>query len=274
MMFLSLIRTEKSCASIQNAIGTLSHINTILMQGKCAPTHRYIARAGALYCFQPKENAMKTDAQLQQDVNAELKWEPSVNATQIGVEVKDGIVTLAGQVDSYSEKLDAEIAAQRVFGVKGLAVEINVKLPGASHRRDADIAHSAENVLSWSNYVQPDVVKVMVERGWVTLSGQVRWDFERRGAAAVIRHLTGVVGVTDQITIKDKVSSKAVKEDIEAALKRRAKNEDDDITVDVKGTDVTLSGTVHSWSERDLVSHAAWNSHGVWNVVDNLVVAA
>ena len=217
---------------------------------------------------------MKTDAQLQQDVNAELKWEPSINAALIGVEVKDGIVTLAGLVDSYSEKLDAESAALRVAGVKGLAIEINVKLPGASHRRDADIAHAAENVLSWSNYVQPDIVKVMVEKGWVTLSGQVRWDFERRGAAAVIRHLTGVVGVTDQITIKDKVSSKVVKDDIEAALKRRAKDDGPDINVDVNGTDVTLSGTVHSWSERDLINHAARNSQGVWNVVDNLVVAA
>ncbi len=217
---------------------------------------------------------MKTDVQLQQDVSAELKWEPSINAAQIGVEVKDGIVTLAGQVDSYSEKMDAETAAQRVTGVKGLAIEINVKLPGESHRKDVDIAHAAENVLSWSNYVQPDVVKVMVEKGWVTLSGQVRWDFERRGAAAVIRHLTGVVGVTDQITLKEKVSSKVVKDDIETSLKRRIKNGSDDIVVDVKGTDVTLSGTVHSWSERDLASHAAWNSPGVWNVVDNLVVVA
>ncbi|GAI55469.1 unnamed protein product, partial [marine sediment metagenome] len=200
---------------------------------------------------------MKTDSQLQQDVCAELKWEPSINATQIGVQVKDGIVTLAGEVNSYSEKVDAEIAAQRVEGVKGLATAINVKVHGKNQRRDADIAHAAEHVLSWSNYVQPDVVKVAVEKGWVTLSGQVRWDFERRGAVAVIRHLKGVVGVIDQITIKDKVSSKLVKDDIEAALKRRAKKEGSDITVDVSGTNVTLTGTVHSWSERDLVNYAA-----------------
>nr|WP_198984563.1 BON domain-containing protein [Herbaspirillum sp. ASV7] len=217
---------------------------------------------------------MKTDSQLQQDVCAELKWEPSINATQIGVQVKDGIVTLAGDVDSYSEKVDAELAAQRVGGVKGLATAINVKLHGKNHRRDADIAQAAEHVLSWSNYVQPDVIKVAVEKGRVTLSGKVRWDFERRGAIAVIRHLKGVVSVIDQITIKDKVSSKLVKDDIEAALKRRARQEGSDINVEVAGTNVTLTGTVHSWSERDLVNYAAKNSPGVWTVIDNLTVVS
>lgn len=215
---------------------------------------------------------MKTDSQLQQDVRAELQWEPSVNATQIGVEVKNGVVTLAGHVDSYAEKWDAERATQRVAGVKGLAVEMDVKLPGTSQRNDADTARSAENVLAWSSFAPKDSIKVMVEKGWVTLTGQVHWDFERRGAASSVRQLMGVTGVSDQITIKQKVSSTVVKSDIEAALKRRARNDAQMISVDVKGADVTLSGTAHTWAERDLASHAAWSAPGVRNVVDNITV--
>lgn len=215
---------------------------------------------------------MKTDSQLQQDVLAELKWEPSVDAAQIGVEVKGGVVTLAGHVDSYAAKWNAERAAQRVNGVKGLAVEMDVKLPGARQRSDADIARSAENVLSWSSYFPADSVKVLVEKGWVTLSGQVHWEFERRGAAELVRHLMGVTGVSDQIAIKQKVSATVVKADIEAALKRRASNDAQMIDVSVTGGDVTLSGTAHNWAERDLASHAAWSAPGVRNVVDNITV--
>jgi len=215
---------------------------------------------------------MKTDTQLQQDVNAELKWEPAIIATDIGVEVKDGIVTLVGHVGSYSEKLAAERAAQRVAGVRGLAIEMDVKLASSSQRNDADIAHAAENVLSWSTYVPDNNVKILVEKGWVTLTGQVRWDFERRGATDAVRNLMGVIGVSDQILIKEKVSAASLKTEIEAALKRRAHNDAQAISVDVKGSDVTLSGTVHTWGERDLANHAAWSTSGVWNVIDNISV--
>src|SRR5450755_1909737 len=166
---------------------------------------------------------MKTDAQLQQDVIAELNWEPSVNAAQIGVEVKDGIVTLAGHVSSYAEKYAAERAAQRVCGVKALAVEMNVNLPGSSKRNDADIARSAENVLEWMTYLPKDCVKVMVEHGWITLSGELDWEYQRQAVEGGVRHLMGVRGVSDTISIRAAVSSSAVKSDIEAALKRRAK---------------------------------------------------
>ena len=215
---------------------------------------------------------MKTDTQLQHDVTAELAWEPSVNAAQIGVEVKGGIVTLAGHVDSYGAKWNAERAAQRVAGVKGLAVEMDVKLPGASQRTDADIARSAENVLSWSSYLPADGVKVLVEKGWVTLTGQVHWEFERQGAAELVRHLMGVTGVSDQIAIQQKVSATVVKADIEAALEHRAHNDAQTIDVSVKGGDVTLSGTAHNWAERDLARQAAWSAPGVHNVVDNVIV--
>ena len=217
---------------------------------------------------------MKTDTQLQQDVIAELKWEPSVNAAHIGVEVINGIVTLAGHVSSYAEKLGAKRAAQRVSGVKALAVEMDVKLAGLCKRTDADIAGSVENVLQWTTSLPKEGVKVMVENGWVTLSGEVDWDYQRQDAARGVRHLMGVIGVSDQIAIKPKVSLSAVKSDIEAALKRRAKADAQRISVEISGADVTLTGTVHSWSERNAARHSAWGTAGVRNVVDHMTIVS
>jgi len=217
---------------------------------------------------------MKTDTQLQLDVIAELKWEPSINAAQIGVEVKNGIVTLVGHVSSYAEKLGAERAAQRVSGVKALAIEMDVKLSGLTQRTDADIAGSVESVLRWMTSLPKDRIKVMVEQGWVTLSGEVDWDYQRQDAARGVRHLAGVTGVSDQIAIKPKVSLGAVKSDIEAALKRRAHADAQKISVEIRGSDVTLSGTVHSWSEREAARHSAWGSPGVHNVVDHMTIVS
>ena len=216
---------------------------------------------------------MKTDAQLQQDVIAELKWEPSVNAAQIGVEVKGGVVTLAGHVSSYAEKHDAERAAQRVTGVKALAIEMDITLPGSSKRNDTDIARSAQNVLEWSTYLPKDGVKVKVEGAWITLSGEVEWEYQRRAAVTAVRYLMGVRGISDQIVIKPKVSVTAIRSDIEDALKRRANTDAQAISVKVQGADVTLSGITHSWSERHLATDAAWGTPGVRTVVDNMTVA-
>ncbi|MDC8773707.1 BON domain-containing protein [Roseateles albus] len=213
---------------------------------------------------------MKTDSQLQQDVMAELKWEPSVHAAQIGVEVKDGVVTLAGEVSSYTEKLNAERAAQRVQGVKALAVDMTIKLSQLGKRTDADIAGSARNILSWTSSLPTDAVKVLVEGGWLTLSGDVEWQFQRQDAADSVRYLLGVIGVSNQIAIKPSLSATVVKSDIEAALKRRAMADAKTIAVEVKGADVTLTGTVHSWAERDLATRSAWGSAGVRNVVDKM----
>ena len=215
---------------------------------------------------------MKTDSQLQQDVLAELKWEPAVNAAQIGVEVKDGIVTLAGEVDSYVGKWNAERAAQRVSGVKGLAVELKVKLLEFGKRTDADIARVAENILEWTSSLPTDDVKVMVEGGWLTLSGDVQWQYQRQAAADSVRYILGVTGVSNQIGIKPSSSASTVKSDIEAALKRRAAADAKNIAVVVKGGDVTLTGTVHSWDERDLATRTAWSSSGVSNVVDRMTL--
>jgi osmotically-inducible protein OsmY len=215
---------------------------------------------------------MKTDTQLQADVIAELSWEPSINSEQIGVEVKDGIVTLAGHVSTYAEKIGAERAAMRVSGVKALAVEMDVKLAGSSTRIDADIARSVDNVLQWTTYLPLNAVKIKVEGGFVTLSGELAWEYQREAAVSAIRYLMGVKGVIDQLIIKPKVSAPLVKADIQAALKRRALKDANEISVNVHGADVTLSGKVHSWSERELATHTAWGSPGVRSVVDNITL--
>jgi osmotically-inducible protein OsmY len=216
---------------------------------------------------------MKTDTQIQNDVIAELKWSPSIDATAIGVEVKEGIVTLAGHVSSYAEKYDAERVAQRVSGVKALAVEMDVKIAGLSHRNDADLAKAVEGALRWTTFLTKDQVKVMVEKGWVTLTGEVDWEYQRKAAEYAIRYLLGVTGVSDQITIKPSTSAVAVKADIEAALRRRADEDTKAIAVTVKGSKVTLTGTVRSWADRELATDAAWGMPGVYNVVDNIEVA-
>jgi osmotically-inducible protein OsmY len=213
---------------------------------------------------------MKTDSQLQQDVMAELKWEPAVHAEQIGVEVKNGVVTLAGEVGSYAEKLSAERAAQRVSGVKALAVEMTIRLSAFGQRTDAEIAETARNILLWTSSLPADAIKVMVEGGWLTLTGEVQWQYQRQDAADRVRDLAGVTGVSNQIAIKPSLSAMVVKSDIEAALKRRAAADAKTITVDVKGAEVTLTGTVHSWAERELVMRSAWSSAGVRTVVDKM----
>jgi osmotically-inducible protein OsmY len=203
---------------------------------------------------------MKTDSQLQQDVSAELQWEPSIHAARIGVEVKDGVVTLAGQVDIYAQKWGAERAAQRVAGVKAMTTELKVQLAGLGKRSDGDIAEAVENVLEWTSSLPDGAIQVMVEGGWVTLSGEVDWQYQRQAATDSVRYLMGVTGVSDQIGIKPSATSvvaKAVKSDIEAALKRTSIADAKKISAAVHGNDVTLSGTVHSWDERDTATHSA-----------------
>lgn len=216
---------------------------------------------------------MKTDAQLQGDVIAELKWDSSINATKIGVEVHDGVVTLSGHVDRYSEKWAAERAAQKVTGVKALAVELDVNLPGSSNRTDSDIARTAENVLEWTTNWPKDHVKVLVEKGWITLSGQLDYEYQRQIASSAVRHLMGVTGVSNQTILKPNVISSSVKADIVAALKRRALTDAEEVMVTVNGGKVTLTGVVQSWSEHDMVSDSVWNTPGVTDVSDNISVA-
>ncbi len=217
---------------------------------------------------------MKTDAQLQQDVMAELYWDASINAARIGVEVNDGVVTLAGQVGSYAEKRSAEEAALQVAGVKSLVVEMDVELGGMHLRSDADIAHSAATILQWTHFLPVNSVKIRVEDGWITLLGVVDWHYQRQAAAAALRFLTGVTGLSNRITLRassGRTLLTEVREDIERAIARLALAAPSQIHVTLQGSDLVLSGKARSWSEREAANKSAWNTPGVQNVVDKMV---
>ncbi len=216
---------------------------------------------------------MKSDFVLQQDVMNELKWEPSVNAAHIGVEAKDGVVTLSGHVDSLAEKWNAERAAKNVAGVKVLAVELDVKIPGAIKQSDTDIAEAIRHAFKWSSYIFPESLHAKVEKGYVTLTGDVQWQYLKWAAENAVRFLKGVSGVNNLITITSKLTEKEIKADIEEALKRRAHDEAQRIVVSVKGSDVTLSGSVHTWSERNLATSAVWGVQGVHKVIDKMNIS-
>jgi osmotically-inducible protein OsmY len=220
------------------------------------------------------EETMKTDLQLQQDVSEELRWDPSLDEKEIAIAVKDGVVTLRGVVDSYAAKVAAGRAAERVSGVRALADELAVRLPGEHTRSDTEIAHAVANALGWDVVVPRDHITAAVESGWVTLRGEVNWQYQRAAAERAVRYLTGVKGVSNLITIAPLASSQDIKSRIENALKRSAELDAGRITVEAMDSKVTLKGTVRSWVERRDAERAAWAAPGVKEVDDRLTVSA
>jgi osmotically-inducible protein OsmY len=216
---------------------------------------------------------MSDDTQLQSSVLAELKWRPSVDSAHIGVTADDGIVTLTGQVQHYTEKLAAENAAKDVLGVRGIANDIKVEPEGSLKQSDKDIAAAAIGALKWDYEVPDGNVKVVVNDGWVTLDGTVDWQFQRDAADRCVRYLRGVVDVTNEISIKPSAKWIDVKIKIEDAFRRNADLDARRISVVTSDGRVTLTGTVRTWSERDAAVSSAWAAPGVTRVEDDLVIS-
>jgi osmotically-inducible protein OsmY len=214
---------------------------------------------------------MSEDTQLQQIVLDQLKWEPSVNAAHIGITAKNGVITLMGHVESYLQKSAAEKAVRRVKDVKAVAEELEVRLPFDVKHGDEEIAASAMNCLKWDSSIPKDTVKVKVEKGFVTLTGEVEWHFEHEAAARIVRGLWGVVGVDNQITIKPVPDTSKIKHDIVAAL-GRSWFDPATINVSAQGGKVTLTGKVESWYERDEATSTAWAAPGTTSVENELAI--
>jgi osmotically-inducible protein OsmY len=213
------------------------------------------------------------DSDLRRKVIAELDWEPSVDASQIGVAVKDGIVTLTGSVLSYPERKNAEKAASRIAGVKAVAGDLEIKLFGTAARSDFDIAQSALSSLRFNASVPSDRIQVLVEMGWVTLDGEVEWQYQKTAAENALKYLLGVKGITNRIAIKPKLNPADVKAKIESAFARLAQLDANQIKVEAVDSKVILRGTVRSWDEKEQAETAAWSAPGVSKVQNDVVIS-
>jgi osmotically-inducible protein OsmY len=210
----------------------------------------------------------KTDTELQKDVMSELKYDPSVKVSDIGVLAKNGTVTLNGYATSYNEKWEAVHATKRVAGVKAIADDIEIQLPASYHRTDTDIAAAAINQIEWSTTIPNGTVQATVRNGWITLEGQVEWWYQKNSAGGLVKQMAGVKGVTNSISISPKVTKKAVETDIKSAFKRSAMLDAEHIHVETSGNNVILHGQVRNYSEYDEAERVAWSEAGV-SAVDN-----
>lgn len=215
---------------------------------------------------------MKADSEIEQDVKAELEWDPDLDATDIAVKVKSGVVELSGFVRSYTDRYEGEIAAKRVAGVVGVANDVEVRLPSIDERPDPDIARDAVAAMRSQLPISSESIKVLVRSGWVTLEGEVEWQYQRQTAENAVRRIKGVKGVSNTILLKPHVEPEQVRRKIMEALRRSAQLDASRITVESTGGDVVLKGTVRSWIERDEAERAAWAAPGVTNVDDHLVI--
>jgi osmotically-inducible protein OsmY len=217
--------------------------------------------------------SIRTDEAIQIDVLEELRWDPRVRPNEIGVMVKDGVVTLTGWVDSYLKKMAAEEAAHRVRGVKAVANDIEVRLPGSAERTDADLAKAVITALKWQAAIPAGKVDVTVSQGWVTLKGEVEFGFQKRLAEWAVQRLSGVKGVTNLIVVKPRLSPSDLKQQIERALIRNAETDARQITVEVQGSKVILRGTVRSYAEKQAAEDTAWSAPGVSEVDNRIVIS-
>ena len=213
-----------------------------------------------------------TDEQIQREVLAELKWDSRLQPNEIGVAVKDGVVTLTGTVDSFVKKWAAENAAQRVRGVQAVANDIEVRLTGDDRRTDSDIASAAARALEWDGLVPDGDVKVTVSNGWITLRGTVEWEYQRRAAERAVRRLPGVVGISNLVTVRPRSTPSDLKQKIKDALTRSAATDARSIEVTIDGDRVILDGTVRSWVEKHEAERVAWSAPGVTEVLNRIVV--
>ena len=216
---------------------------------------------------------MKNNAELQKDVQDAIKWEPLLNTAEIDVTVEDGVVTLTGTVDSYSKKSEAEDTAKNVAGVKAIVEKIEIKFSSDwAKKDDNEIATEVENALKWNWQIPNDKVKVKVEKGWVTLEGELERNYQKEAAKNAVKNLLGVTGVVNNIKIISETQDEIERKDIESALRRNWSIRAEDIEVKVLGHKVTLNGTVNSWYQKDEAARIAWNAPGVWTVDNELVV--
>lgn len=211
----------------------------------------------------------KTDIELKQDIETELRWEPAVNSAQIGVSVDQGAVTLLGEVDSYPQKWAAEAATKRVFGVRTIAQDLSVKLLSQHQHTDEEIAVAVQHALTWDVFT-PSTVTAKVHGCAVTLEGEVKWNFERNAAEQAVRNLTGVADVYNAITLKPEASGSQVKQKIESALQRQAAKDSKSIHIETVGGKVTLTGHASSWQSIEDAANAAWAAPGVTEVIDQM----
>jgi len=216
---------------------------------------------------------MKSDSEIERDVRDELKWDPDLDAEDIAVSVKNGVVTLAGFTRSYADRLEAEAAAKRVAGVLAVANDIEVRLPAIDQRPDPDIARDAVAALKAELPISYDRIKVIVRDGWVTLEGAVEWQYQKTTAENAVRKVKGVKGVTNVVMVKPKVEPSELKRKIQEAFKRNAEVDANRITVEANGSEVVLKGTVRSWIEREQAERVAWSAPGITKVEDRIVVS-